>query len=49
MRVTTLWLRRTTRQRVNETTSNAAATCSLVVLQSRSLRSVSEAQGVSHS
>ena len=26
------WLRQTTRQRVNETTSNAAATCSLVVL-----------------
>ena len=30
-------LRRTTRQRVNETTSGVVATCSLVVLQSRSL------------
>ena len=37
-------LRQTTRQRVNETTSSAAATCSLVVLWTSSLRSNSEAQ-----
>ena len=37
------WLRQTTRQRVNETTSRAVATCSLVVSWSRSLRSDSEA------
>ena len=33
----TLRLRQTTRQLVNETTSRAVATCSLVVLWSRSL------------